>query len=604
MGPGKSLLGCIWILVWGAWLLLFSWYCVGFIKPTLRIEGAWVLPALLILSVLILVRVITSRRSEDTERQNEGAGQERRLSLLGSFIVGITPLGITAIAAATSVADVRETFRSESPAIDLAPYNEMRPTDVKFFIGVDVSQSVLRKDTDTRAQVCEVLRRMLARPEAIGWKAPAIPPTAAAEIWQFGTTPVRVERHDPGRFADPWIAGLADALCQHLEDIVANPSPQSLRTDVLGLLEAIGSGIESSLMKGERVVVILISDLLQDAGESGYQVEERLRGLVMRFHEAHNYGNQATSSATGSSGASAFSADDGFAKRLAIVGLTVVSAGGRSRPDTRTVDLQPLLEQWLPEHFQSIPLTDLLGLYSPHDAMHLIGATSAEIQINVGHPLFLKYRADGADRRNSLRAEILHALPPPDADGQRPSVIAVQLRAYPDRGSLPQTVQMRYVLDGQGSPPSLLTSSAGRRNTWNLEQVDVGQEGAIQVWLASSLDLSRSSRLELLLAVPERGVVYAIPVTIMPVLEGDALTVFKWLTWFFAACGVCLVLSHAWSSRRTVWSELDPIGRWRTLIGKAAGRAATALSRVRDRFSAPPSPAPHGDDKPAAGGPT
>ena len=261
-------------------------------------------------------------------------------------------------------------------------------------------------------------------------------------------------------------------------------------------------------------------------------------------------------------------------------------------------------EQWLPEHFQSIPLTDLLGLYSPHDAMHLIGATSAEIQINVGHPLFLKYRADGADRRNSLRAEILHALPPPDADGQRPSVIAVQLRAYPDRGSLPQTVQMRYVLDGQGGPPSLLTSSAGRRNTWNLEQVDVGQEGAIQVWLASSLDLSRSSRLELLLAVPERGVVYAIPVTIMPVLEGDALTVFKWLTWFFAACGVCLVLSHAWSSRRTVWSELDPISRWRTLIGKAAGRAATALSRVRDRFSAPPSPAPHGDDKPAAGGPT
>lgn len=563
----------VWIegLLGSAWAALHLGYCWAIVQSDRLAGDLRLLIAALGLNLLILFLVVVTGTTNDPRN-------ERRLGLLGGFILGITPLGLTAIAVSTTVADLRETFRPTSPPVDLSCYNRLEPSAIKFYIGVDVSQSFLRKENSTKEQVCEVLRRMLRVEDLNGWGSSLVTPEADAEIWQFGSRAIEIEEYrQSGTYGASWVNEVADNVCSHLQAILDSRTPQSLNTDILGFLREVQERASPALKRGDRVAIILLSDFLQHTGEErGYDVEQKLRTLMLGFLSAHQAGDSKLGETTMSQDGHC-TQDAVLMKRFAILGLTVPPP---DRPldlsEFRPVDIAPLLRQRLPDHFQSISLPDVLKQYSPHDLMQLIGSTSAEIRIEVGSSLYIKYRSNQEDQEH-LKAEVLEVFPQRSKADGRPLDLALKLRAHPDRDSLPAATQLRYQLDG--GPRSLLTSSAADRGNWNIEQVT--GEGKLALWLESKLDLSRSGRLELLLAVPERGVVYAIPVVIQSVLGEEAIRFFRYLVCFFGFCPLVLVLPHWWK-----WKNELGIG---LVLGRGTEWVGTLLVRVGRRFANPSS---------------
>jgi hypothetical protein len=359
-----------------------------------------------------------------------------------------------------------------------------------------------------------------------------------------------------------------------------------------GSLRGFSNKLKTLWYRAIGVVIIIISDFLQDKdGEVEYLVEERiyqisksLSGSLSPPEGKHSHGENGKGQVLTSNNANNSTAQVSGKielSRFALIGISIekpkkpvkkkparsvkepAEPEFRDRPEARPVDLLPLLKFRFPNAWQEFPLKDILGKYSPHDRIQLTGATSAEIRIDVDDTLYLKYEPN--PRHKPILTEVRAALSADEVHSGRAHRLALQLRTRPDPGSASPTLQIRYRLDDGLETP--LTSTIDHQGSWNSEIVQAGNIGKFEFWLASQLDVSRSLKLELLLAVPERMIIYAIPVVILPTPGEGAIQVFQLIVGFFAACVValCVPMLRSW------WEELRP---WEWAFVKYIGQVS------------------------------
>jgi hypothetical protein len=565
------------------------------------------LTLLLALNMLVLLYVLLVRVK----------GAERRLGLLGGFILGITPLGLAGLGFATSLASVREALKENPTPVDLSPYHKRAPGKIRVVVGVDTSRSVLQRDQEAAEAVCKLAGKMLASQDE--WDAAAETPLPSIlepvvdqeerrelvemAFYEFDTEVRRVQGIGERRFSDPWPKQLRDEICDRVKQLSQTRNPSSQKTDIIAFLEKVEVEALPALEMGERVVVIIVSDFLHDPSErqNRQRIEAAIRKFSGQMKKAHHEGRRSCSEIPEENqGEDAPLQSEIQCSKLAVVAFAIPSLEKpvpASRDDEPVIDVRSLLAGELSGYWQEHILKNILNAGSPQDLLLLTGVLSTEIRVEVKETLYLRYHTDFIEVPGT---DLANMLSPDDVGSGKPNLLAFKLRCWPDRGSLPGEININFKMSSNGVVPisdeteQTLNSSNEGNGNWNYAFIPGGLNEKVSLRIASPLDLSRGARLQLLVAVPGSLIVYAVPVIVFPGPGEQAVLVFRLTVYFFLWSVVAFCITHFWSWARANWPASGIKGKIWSGFGwcyESFGRFCLGASQrltkfLSDRFGA------------------
>jgi hypothetical protein len=231
--------------LWACWCTMhvhFCWQVLADLEGASDFDFKNGLIWLALLNLAVLLQVLRSKgRPKD--------GSERLLGLVGSFILGITPLGLAFLGFATTLADVRETLREKIEPLDLTRYHAKGPENLSFFLGLDISKSALPRTAGRVDALCGALERMLTSDDLELWpQRPPIALTARVFAWQFATKSWQVDERGP-KLGDSPKDAFVQSLCNNLRIAQRVSGEETAYTDIIGFLEKIAPEVDKALEK-------------------------------------------------------------------------------------------------------------------------------------------------------------------------------------------------------------------------------------------------------------------------------------------------------------------------------------------------------------------
>jgi|CXWL01.1.fsa_nt_gi hypothetical protein len=570
-------------MFWTLWMISHALPCIHFLYPgttwlARSSQQQNILPVALSLDALVLLYCLFARTSKDNDRQ---------VALLAAFVLGVTPLGLAGLSFATALGNVRHTLQSDESAIDLSSYQRRTVPKFEFIVAIDISQSVLPRkgpSNQKKQELCATVQRIF-RSDSPSILGPRLQDrTALVAVHFFAERPLLIGTLNFIPAGDKPMEQLAHDLCKRFEMLPTYTDSDTRHTDLMQLLAELKDDVVAGLRADRRVVLLLISDFLHDPG-SGYEtLDGQLAQLAQEFEREDTLVSRNDCPVPANREAPRADAVVGpRCTRFTVLGLHM------PRPSTSTseqasLDIRPLIQQRLPDHWQELELADVLAASPPYDRLLVGGIASLERRVDVEETLYLRYEPDrDVEGHVSSVSEFL-------GDAPSGTEYAVSLRARPDHGSVPTSVQLRFRVDD--GPPVALPLSDASRPAWVREQSEP-RTNRLSIWVASPLDVSRALRLELLLHLPDRSLVYAIPTVVLPTPGSGSRDSFRWVVWFFAAsCGLFFAYnlylelgphfaSHSPRLARDIASKLAKA------LSAAAGALAAAAMRLRQLSRSP-----------------
>jgi hypothetical protein len=510
------------VLLFGSWLVSHIVFCCQALHLEQDLDGKK-------LSVLVLLNLGVLGLVLHRKMRPGPAGN--RNSQLGSFILGVTPLGITVLAFATASAQPREYLNDRESKVSLHDKRPSIEKKIAFFIGIDISKSALPTSGETEANILKAVE-LLMYPSERPYDPRPISAQANLRAFSLGKTtqPIDLKNGDFGaaKFAED-VALIAKTEIQRARKVVRGE--REAETDVVGFLAAIQPEVELSLASNDYVAIIIISDFLQDrnlvsfSGERSFaeRVAQSYRGLNKEHSERRRV---QTSSRVAS-------------PVLTLLGVKVERQEDPTKKanpgEDSPLDLTDRLRTDLFEIWNEVPLAELLSEEGLSDArLDLQSILSAELRVDIEKTLYIKYIPSDPSRKRSWVEGII-------SPREKNQQLALQLRTGSDFGQGPQRVAISV---GRAEQPGVLLPVAERSTDWRPIEND---EKGLSFELINRPDVSRAVELQLLIAAPALRVVYVVPVVVLPVASKMTATAYKILVLSFMFLVLLFVFFEFWT---------------------------------------------------------
>ena len=423
--------------------------------------------------------------------------------LIAAVGLGLPAAGLTLLGYSLSFADLPLALNEESEVLGeeefAAPNDDSRPT--AFLFALDISGSFMSARADSKIETdlkMEIVKDVLSK--VFLEDNPLFPHGSCATILTFASQPQVIKT--VGEFGSAECAGFQenlDGVAHALTDKLRRRPQMGEETKTTDLLELLGSLVAQLDRVDESysaISVVLMSDLYHDVGRTDAGWRERWEDIEQAMINLESHvqfmvllDDESTQAKTG------FRLNpqqDGLDGRWREVGLT----------EYRKADPEQRLALLALNLFPSIET----------------------------RKLHLKYRV--APRPQAITA---HINLPNSSDFQR---IALGLVSAPgDEVAMSRVrLNIQHFIDRKFT---LTTAPLGG----HIRLLDrAGREFVLT--LANPTDLGRTTKCNLLLAVPKRGRVYRVPVDMVPILSETSRSFFLVLE-FFGACAVIGLTARA-----------------------------------------------------------
>lgn len=562
MIPQHHLFGGPWLTIplwtlWGASHVLFCAKMFLLLPFEDKLVDKLYLYAIIFCNLAILTQILLSRGiaepvtdSATAALSSSAAHRERRLNLVGGFILSVIPLGLSALAFASSHPSVRFGLGAKQHALKLQELQPSKDFKPHIFIGIDVSRSVL-DEKNALQNICDIIDSLLTAPE------PALRPIserATVLVYQIGSTANLTDRFegsdepakDSGQQKSP--ETLSEKICGDLRTVASKKSQDTNFTDIATFLKSL------PIQNDSRNFIIIASDFLNESphGKPSLAEEEvRISNILQdlsqewpRPAEDDQKSNHA--------GTSLYFLRLDNKTYLDKLNDTNKSALAKRRIDANkalvpVIDILPLLKWKFPDQWIEHPVSREL-LQDAKVSLRMKGALTPLFRIPVKDPVYLVYDESLDNSNRTPPPAIIQGLKKRNSLSEQREVIGLQLRAYPDQGSLPDEIQIRYRLGQEGQPGQGLARLAlGQREPEWIREAVAAEDSSLAISLASNYGQSRATHsLELVILAPSQGVKYAIPLTILPLYPPWCQFTFKLIVVFFAMSVVLLIAIEFW----------------------------------------------------------
>jgi hypothetical protein len=507
-------------VIWGLWAIFHALFCWDAMNP--KTEDAtgtqsFQLIPLVALNLLILLQILISKRQlkAHPDESFDSPRIERRFALVGGFILGVTPLGLTTLAFVSSHPAFRQAMGASSPEIELQKKLDVKPR-IKLTIGVDVSDSVIKGEG--RAQLCRLLTSIFQSP---GSPDAALPGDFEVELWEIGTSPAPLEIGSSGTTRVTKAGGatpdvLAESACNRLREKTAHADRQSRFTDIAGFLGAVSEQLKSTSTLNVQNFIVVASDFYQDTAVPSNLTPE-LKKLSTALQDQRQW-------------------------RSELYFLVLRSNSDSKKGKFILSDLR----QHLPDqiHEISIALDEFRsdGSFS----RHMQGALTPLAWVPLTQRAFVTYvegsfpAGTGAGKLETNGAPLVIKDLFKEGLGEGRQPIALRLRDYPDRGRPADSMEFRYKI-GSGDSPEARLAYGPDEPEWIQDSVGKGEP--LQLTLATRYGHFRQVRsLELLILAPELGFKFGVPLTVISAYPGWYKTAIQCMISLFGLCVIVFVL--------------------------------------------------------------
>lgn len=460
---------------------------------------------------------------------------ERHRGVLGGFILGITPLGLTGLAFVTASPLLPQFLSGETVELVLPPVGGslaegegLRTRDDRILLfGVDVSKSVVSPKQPFADQICQAMRFVLLRspepPNAVP-DEPGVWVRAFAEdhrlIVSQGDGLGELSRND-----------VVKSACEELERVSENPFAGGDQTDIVTFLHDMLGPVRGHLREGAHVVLVIFSDFFQDTPDvASGAFSRRLQSLTASFRELEEAASR-----------------EEVDPVLTVVGIKV-GRGDTSGIKKQGRDVLRDLRDGLGPIWREVHLDDLVGEQGEVERTLMISSLLApEVSLPPTEILSIRYSQGlGLPDVAALR------LPPADSDF---SIVGLRLSGRAEREGVSEFALEVSSGDDRGAGRTVLRTTDSP-STWRVHRFEGRSSGLLLLRLSGKMEGAESAQAGLVLSVPNKPVNYLVPVVITPVAGRFAQKAFALLVLFFAASVIILaaievlrLIVVAWRSR-------------------------------------------------------